>query len=160
MEIAKAAGISQAYLFRLFATKAELFLALVERCNARVLRTFADAAADARAAGAPVLPAMGMAYVGLSPIALLLNQLNAHAACDDPAIRDEVRRGFAQLVELVERESGAGPAAVRTSSLRACCSTCSPRCARMMSTSTGRRSCSRPRRTPTAAESFFCLVSE
>ena len=114
MEIAKAAGISQAYLFRLFATKAELFLALVERCNARVLRTFADAAADARAAGAPVLPAMGMAYVGLlADRALLLNQLNAHAACDDPAIRDEVRRGFAQLVELVERESGAGPAAVR-----------------------------------------------
>ncbi|MDQ3723189.1 MAG: TetR/AcrR family transcriptional regulator, partial [Actinomycetota bacterium] len=40
MEIAKAAGISQAYLFRLFPTKAELFMALVERCNARVLRTF------------------------------------------------------------------------------------------------------------------------
>jgi len=38
---------------------------------------------------------------------LLLNQLNAHAACDDPEIREEMRRGFAQLVELVERESGA-----------------------------------------------------
>ena len=48
MEIAKAAGISQAYLFRLFPTKAELFMALVERCNARVQRTFEDAAAAAR----------------------------------------------------------------------------------------------------------------
>jgi AcrR family transcriptional regulator len=115
MEIAKAAGISQAYLFRLFATKAALFMALVERCNARVLRTFADAAAAARAAGEPVLPAMGAAYVGLlGDRALLLNQLNAHAACDDPAIRAEVRRGFAQLVELVERESGAGPEEVRS----------------------------------------------
>jgi len=115
MEIAKSAGISQAYLFRLFPTKAELFMALVERCNARVLRTFDDAAAAARAAGEPVLAAMGMAYVGLlADRALLLNQLNAHAACDDPAIRDEVRRGFAQLVELVERESGAAPAEVRS----------------------------------------------
>jgi len=115
MEIAKAAGISQAYLFRLFPTKAELFMALVERCNARVLRTFGDAAAAARAAGEPVLPAMGMAYVGLlGDRALLLNQLNAHAACDDPAIRDEVRCGFAQLVELVERESGAAPDEVRS----------------------------------------------
>ena len=114
MEIAKSAGISQAYLFRLFPTKAELFMALVERCHARVLRTFADAAQSARAAGEPVLTAMGMAYVGLlGDRNLLLNQLNAHAACDDPAIRAEVRRGFAQLVELVERESGAGAEEVR-----------------------------------------------
>ena len=114
MEIAKAAGISQAYLFRLFPTKAELFLALVERCNARVQRTFEDAAAAARGGGEPVLPAMGMAYIGLlGDRHLLLNQLNAHAACDDPAIREQVRRGFAQLVELVERESGASAEEVR-----------------------------------------------
>ncbi|MBW3609077.1 MAG: TetR/AcrR family transcriptional regulator [Actinobacteria bacterium] len=114
IEIAKAAGISQAYLFRLFPTKAELFMALVERCNARVLRTFADAADAARAAGEPVLAAMGRAYIGLlGDRNLLLNQLNAHAACDDPAIRDEVRRGFAQLVELVERASGASAEEVR-----------------------------------------------
>lgn len=114
MEIAKAAGISQAYLFRLFPTKGELFMALVERCQARVKRTFEDAAAAARAAGEPVLQAMGVAYVGLlGDRDLLLNQLNAHAACDDPAIREQVRRGFAQLVELVERESGAGAEEVR-----------------------------------------------
>ena len=114
MEIAKAAGISQAYLFRLFPTKAELFIALVERCNARIQRTFEDAAAAARAAGAPVLPAMGMAYMGLlGNRDLLLNQLNALAACDDAAIRDQVRRGFARLVELVERESGADAEAIR-----------------------------------------------
>lgn len=114
MEIAKAAGISQAYLFRLFPTKAELFMALVERCNVRILATFADAAEAARAAGRPVLTAIGTAYVGLlADRNLLLNQLNAHAACDDPAIRDEVRRGFAQLVALVERESGASAEEVR-----------------------------------------------
>ncbi|CAA9525683.1 MAG: Transcriptional regulator, AcrR family [uncultured Solirubrobacteraceae bacterium] len=114
MEIAKAAGISQAYLFRLFPTKAELFTALVERCNRRIERTFVDAAAAAREAGAPVMAAMGLAYVGLlADRRLLLNQLHAHAACDDPAIRDQMRRGFARLVEIVERETGAEPQEVR-----------------------------------------------
>src|ERR1700709_2095912 len=76
MEIAEAAGISQAYLFRLFPTKGELFSVLVERCNERIHRTFADAAAAARAAGEPIMPAMGQAYVGLlADRSLLLNQL-------------------------------------------------------------------------------------
>jgi AcrR family transcriptional regulator len=114
MEIAKAAGISQAYLFRLFPTKGELFGALVERCNERIHRTFADTAAAARAAGEPVMVAMGHAYVGLlADRPLLLNQLHAHASCDDPAIRKQMRRGFQQLVELVERETGAEPDEVR-----------------------------------------------
>lgn len=49
--IAKAAGISQAYLFRLFPTKLELFLALTDDCFDRVSQTFTDAARRARAAG-------------------------------------------------------------------------------------------------------------
>ena len=114
MEIAKAAGISQAYLFRLFPTKAGLFIALVQRCNERIQRTFDDAAAAAETSGADVLQAMGRAYAGLlADRELLLVQLHAHAACDDDAIRAEMRRGFARLVELVERESGAGPEEVR-----------------------------------------------
>ncbi len=114
MEIAKAAGISQAYLFRLFPTKAELFSALVERCNARIERTFSDAAAAARAAGEPIMAAIGNAYVGLlGDRSLLLNQLHAHAACDDPAIRDQMRSGFARLVEIVERETGASAEELR-----------------------------------------------
>jgi AcrR family transcriptional regulator len=115
MEIAKAAGISQAYLFRLFPTKAELFSALVQRCNDRIERTFTDAAAAARATGEPVMTAMGKAYVGLlADRNLLLNQLHAHAACDDPAIRDQMRLGFERLVEIVERETDATPQEVRT----------------------------------------------
>jgi AcrR family transcriptional regulator len=115
LEIAKAAGISQAYLFRLFPTKSALYIALVQRCNARIQRTFSDAAAAAKAAGEDVLPAMGHAYVGLlADRDLLLGQLHAFAACDDPEIRAEMRRGFARLVELVERESGADAEQVRT----------------------------------------------
>jgi AcrR family transcriptional regulator len=114
MEIAKAAGISQAYLFRLFPTKAELYIALVQRCNERIHRTFVEAAAAAKAAGEDVLLAMGHAYVGLlADRELLLGQLHAFAACDDDAVRAQMRRGFARLVELVERESGADPEQVR-----------------------------------------------
>ena len=115
MEIAKAAGISQAYLFRLFPTKAELFSALVQRCNDRIERTFTDAAAAARKSGEPVMQAMGKAYVGLlADRPLLLNQLHAHSACDDPAIRDQMRLGFERLVEIVERETDATPQEIRT----------------------------------------------
>ncbi|HUR86857.1 MAG TPA: TetR/AcrR family transcriptional regulator [Solirubrobacteraceae bacterium] len=114
MEIAKAAGISQAYLFRLYPTKGELFLALVRRCNERIQRTFLDAATEAKASGEDVLNAMGHAYIGmLQDRELLLGQLHSFAACDDEAVRDEVRRGFGKLVELVERESGADSERVR-----------------------------------------------
>src|SRR5688572_28592305 len=59
--IARQAGISQPYLFRLFKTKRELFLACNELCDRRILETFRNAAR-----GVPrgeVLPAMGKAYV-------------------------------------------------------------------------------------------------
>jgi AcrR family transcriptional regulator len=96
IEIAKAAGISQAYLFRLFPTKSELFIALAQRCNERIHATFVLAAADAKAAGEDVLAAMGRACVGLlADRDLLLVQLHARAASDDPAIREQMRRGFA-----------------------------------------------------------------
>lgn len=114
LEIAKEAGISQAYLFRLFPTKSELFTALNQRCNERVYQTFVHAAAEAKAAGEDVLSAMGGAYIGLlADRNLLLNQLHSFAACDDSAVREQTRESFARLVELVERESGADPEQVR-----------------------------------------------
>ena len=107
--VAKEAGISQAYLFRLFPTKADLAVALVERCNERILATFRDAAAAAKAGGEEVLPALGQAYAELlQDRDLLLMQLHAHAASPDvPEIRDATRRGFRRLVELVQAESAA-----------------------------------------------------
>src|SRR5215217_6786810 len=45
--IARDAGISQPYLFRLFRTKKELFLACADRANERVEASFRRAAAGA-----------------------------------------------------------------------------------------------------------------
>jgi AcrR family transcriptional regulator len=104
-DVARAAGISQPYLFRLFPTKKALFLALVDRCFQQVAAAFEAAAADR--VGDDALEAMADAYHQLlQDRTLLLLQLQAYAACDDPEIRDATRTGFKQLWALVERLSG------------------------------------------------------
>jgi AcrR family transcriptional regulator len=110
-EIADRAGISQPYVFRLFGTKKELFLATIERCFRETHDTFAAAAAGL--SGADALKAMGESYRGLvADRSRLMGQLHAYAASDDPDVREAVRRGYGELVELVERVSGAEPAVV------------------------------------------------
>jgi AcrR family transcriptional regulator len=113
-EVAKAAGISHAYLFRLFPTKAELVQAIVERSNQRIYDTFAEAAAQAKAEGADVHMALGHAYVELlEDRDLLLSQIHAHAAGSEPAIGKAMRKCFERLFELVKRETGAPDQEVR-----------------------------------------------
>ena len=104
-DVARRAGISQPYLFRLFPTKKALFLALVERCFQRIAEAFTAAAADR--VGEEALEAMGEAYEQLlDNRTLLLLQMHAYAACDDPDIRTATRAGFRALWMLVERLTG------------------------------------------------------
>ena len=104
-DVARQAGISQPYLFRLFPTKKALFLALVERCFRRIEATFTEAAADRT--GEDALEAMGDAYERLLDDRTLLRlQMQAYAACDDPEIRAATRAGFKRLWELTERLTG------------------------------------------------------
>ena len=104
-DVARRAGISQPYLFRLFPTKKGLFLALVQRCFERIAEVFTTAAGDH--SGEDALMAMGDAYHQLlADRTLLLLQLHAYAACDDPDIRAATRAGFKELWLLVERLSG------------------------------------------------------
>jgi AcrR family transcriptional regulator len=104
-DVAAAAGISQPYLFRLFPTKKALFLALVDRCFQQVAAAFEAAAMDR--VGEDALEAMGDAYHQLlKDRTLLLLQMQAYAACDDPAIRAAARTGYKDLWTLVERLTG------------------------------------------------------
>ena len=104
-DVARRAGISQPYLFRLFPTKKALFLALVDRCFRRVADTFTSAAGDLT--GDEALDAMADAYERLlDDRILLLLQMQAYAACEDPEIRAATRAGFKRLWELVERLTG------------------------------------------------------
>jgi AcrR family transcriptional regulator len=108
LDIARAAGISQAYLFRLFPTKASLFVAVVDRSFRRIHDSLAEVSSKARAEGRPVLMAMGEAYTALlRDPGVLLVQLQAQAAASEPEVRAALRRGFAGLLGMVERESGA-----------------------------------------------------
>jgi AcrR family transcriptional regulator len=105
-KIAAGAGISHPYLFRLFGTKKELFLACMHVCHARLRGTFTRAA-EAADEGAR-LEAMGHAYVDLlADRAMLQLQLQMYAACDDPDVRAAASHGYAELWQLVGRLSGA-----------------------------------------------------
>jgi AcrR family transcriptional regulator len=106
--IAHRAGISHAYLFRLFGTK-KLFIACCESCFDRTRETFSAAAQGATPTER--LASMGEAYIEmLADRELLLAQMQLYAACADPDIRDVARRGFKMLRTEVERLSGStGP---------------------------------------------------
>ena len=104
--IAARAGVSQPYLFRLFGTKKELFIACVEAGFRHVLELFQEAAAAVERH--EVLDAAGAAYVGLlRDRTELLAQMQAYAACGDDEIRAAVRRGYADLYRFIASASGA-----------------------------------------------------
>ncbi len=106
--IARKAGISQPYLFRLFPTKKDLFVATLTRGFARIEGAFELAAAGQ--SGEDALCTMGQAYlVLLADRELLLTQLHAYAASDDPAVRTATQAGFGHLWRTVDRIAGLPP---------------------------------------------------
>ena len=113
--IAADVGVAQPYVFSLFPTKRELFLAAVDRCFEKVSAHFEEAAAEFDRSGPQEpeedkLNAIGHAYMGRiadNPDQLLL-QLQAYAACgDDPGIQVAVRHNYARLVDQCRQLTGA-----------------------------------------------------
>lgn len=106
--IARRAGISHAYVFRLFGTKHALFLAAIERGYDRLLGAF-QAAAESHPGGAvPIQATLGRAYRELvADRTVLMFQLHAQAvAVGDPEVRATVRRRFHEVFAWVQREAG------------------------------------------------------
>lgn len=103
--IAQRAGISQPYVFRLFPSKKELFVAAVAEAFRRVEEAF-EQAADGLA-GEAAKEAMGKRYGELLlDRDLLMAQLHTYAACGDPDICAAARQGFSRLWQLVARITG------------------------------------------------------
>ncbi len=95
--VARRAGISQPYLFRLFPTKRALFLAVVERCFDRVVVAFRDASEGLT--GMDAKEAMATRYLELLEDKTFLQlQLHAYAASvSNDDIREVTQRGFMRL---------------------------------------------------------------
>ena len=111
--IAKAAGISQPYLFRLFGTKKELYLATTARAMEETYQSFERASRGKT--GEEALKAMGEAYTGLIEDRERLQlMLQCFAGCEDAEVRESVRTVWRDLVALVERVSGEPPEVVST----------------------------------------------
>jgi AcrR family transcriptional regulator len=125
-QIAKRVKISQPYIFRLFPSKKDLFLAAIDQCFDRVEATFRAALDDPKelprahehrhTGEAPVsarLHAMGHAYAGLlAERELVLFQMQAYAACSDEQVRRRVRQRWERLFNLVSELSEAPREAV------------------------------------------------
>ncbi len=106
--IAKEAGISQPYLFRLFGTKKELYLATAARRMEETYQAFERASRGKT--GENALLAMGDAYRQLIEDRERLQlMLQCFAAAEDPEIRAELRRVWRDLHALVERVSDGTP---------------------------------------------------
>jgi AcrR family transcriptional regulator len=94
--IAREAGITQAYVFRMFGTKKALFLELVGAAFDRLSAGMAEAAQGTR--GRDALTRMGARYYqSLADRTTLMLQLQGFAACGDPEVRDVVRTRFAHM---------------------------------------------------------------
>ena len=115
--IARRVGVSQPYVFQLFGTKKELFLAVVREAFGRTRIAFDDAARRQQAGQYEdcnsMLIAMGNRYKELlEDRTLLLVQLQAYAACDDADVRAVVRQEWDSLHRFVTDKSGASPAEI------------------------------------------------
>src|SRR6266496_3457433 len=111
--IAHEAGITQAYVFRMFGTKKALFVELVDAAFDRFSDGMSQAAKGAR--GLSALALMGAQYYELlSDRTTLLLQLQGFAACGDSEVRDLVRARLARMWDTVTDTSGLDPVTVKS----------------------------------------------
>lgn len=96
--IARLAGISQPYVLRLFGTKEQLFIDVLERTCARIEEVLDQAIAD-DSSGMELDPRIGAAYVDLvkTDRGLLLSLMQGFILGPDPAIGPVARRAFMRI---------------------------------------------------------------
>jgi AcrR family transcriptional regulator len=108
--IARAAGVSQPYVVRMFGTKEVLFLEVLHRALDRLLTTFRAALADGIAAGEgtdTVGHRIGTAYADLlRDRGLLLSLMHAFILGTDPVIGKAAREGFLEVYKFLRFEAG------------------------------------------------------
>ncbi|WP_205754256.1 MULTISPECIES: TetR/AcrR family transcriptional regulator [Arthrobacter] len=130
-QVAKAAGISQPYVVRMFGTKEALFLEALDRAHGKLLSAFRSviAAYDAgelaeqlgqldpdqgNARPQQLKQLMAIAYADLvEDRGILMMLMQAFVAGHEPAIGARAREGFLDIYRLVRDEAGLPPEAAR-----------------------------------------------
>jgi AcrR family transcriptional regulator len=111
--IARRAGITQAYVFRLFGSKKNLFIQVVQAAFDQLAEGMRAAAAAGT--GLDALSAMGRTYdFLLADRTALLLQLQGFAAAGEPDVRDAVRVSFARMWCTVADVTGLDPVTVKS----------------------------------------------
>ncbi|MBT2502407.1 TetR/AcrR family transcriptional regulator [Curtobacterium sp. ISL-83] len=114
-DVAQAAGISPAYVFKLFPGKDALFVTALERCFEQIVEALAagaDGASDRSPDG--LLDAMGGAYAELvRDRTLLMLQVHAQSVAEIPDIGAALRAGLAEVTQFAKRRTGADDDAVQ-----------------------------------------------
>ncbi|WP_431247041.1 TetR/AcrR family transcriptional regulator [Leifsonia xyli] len=131
-QIARAAGISQPYVVRMFGSKENLFVGVLTRSLERLLVAFTETIAqwksDGSPAAAPGVPGdfmpgahgeigrrLGLAYVNLlEDRGLLLSLMQAFSMGQDPTIGGKARDGFLTIYRLLREEAGFDPEEARS----------------------------------------------
>lgn len=111
--IARRAGITQTYIFRLFRTKKNLFIQVVQAAFDQL--TDGMRAAAGAETGLEALSAMGLTYdATLTDRTALLLQLQGFAAASEPEVRDAVRTSLARMWHTVSDVTGLDPVTVKS----------------------------------------------
>jgi len=105
-QVARAAGVSQPYVVRMFGSKERLFLETLDRAVARLRTAFRVAIADTENPMG-IQERVGRAYVDLvSDRGLLLTMMHAFVMGSDPAIGRASRECFLGVYTLLRDEAG------------------------------------------------------
>jgi AcrR family transcriptional regulator len=107
-KVAKAAGVSQPYVVRMFGTKEQLFLEVLGRATARLLATFrAELAKGPGTAEASLAHRFGQAYAELlRDRGLLLSLMHGFVMGSDPVIGKAARADWLEVYAFLRREAG------------------------------------------------------
>ena len=108
-KVAAAAGVSQPYVVRIFGTKENLFLAVLQRALDTLMTAFREALAVE--SGERVGARLGHAYANLlQDRGLLLSLMHGFVLGADPVIGELARCGFLEVYRFLKDEAGLSPA--------------------------------------------------
>lgn len=111
-QVARAAGVSQPYVVRMFGSKEKLFLEVLRRDLDLLLAAFRQVLVDFPTEELP--RRFGRAYVDLlNDRGLLLSLMHSFVMGSDPVIGSAARAGFLEVYQFLREEAGFGPEEVR-----------------------------------------------